>query len=80
MQIYGRRGLAAPTGYGDSVIRLVLCVLKAQNPEAIKLPDQNLFGFLDDIIIKMKIGFGGKYLCYLINESGISSFVISHTF
>ena len=68
MQIYGHRSLAAPTGHGNSVIRLVVCVLKAQNPEALKVPDQNVFGFLDDIIIKMEIVFAGKYLCSLINE------------
>ena len=33
-----------------------------------KVPDQNVFGFLDDIIIKMEIVFAGKYLCSLINE------------
>ena len=80
VQIYSHRGLAAATGHGNSVIKLVLCVLKAQNPEALKLPDQNVFGFLDDIIIKMEIVFAGKYLCSFINESSRSSFVISHTF
>ena len=80
MQIYSHRGLAAATGHGNSVIKLVLCVLKAQNPEALKLPDQNVFGFLHDIIIKMEIVFAGKYLCSLINESDRSSFVISHAF
>ena len=80
MQIYGHRGLAAPAGHGDSVIRLVLCALKAQNPEAVKLLDQNVFDFLDDIIIKMEIVFAGKYLCSFINESSRSSFVISHAF
>lgn len=50
MQIYGHRGLAAPTGYGNYVIRLVLHVLKAQNHYVVKLLDQNVFDFLDDII------------------------------
>ena len=80
VQIYGRGGLAAPTGHGDSVIRLVLRVLKTQNPEAVKLPDQNVFDFLEDIIIQMEIVFARKYLCSLINESDRPSFVISHTF
>lgn len=51
MQIYGHRGLAAPIGYGNYVIRLVLQVLKAQNHYFIKLPDQNVLDFLEDVII-----------------------------
>lgn len=65
VQIYGHRGLAAPTGHGNPVVRLVLRVLKAQNPEAGKLLDQNVFDFLDDII-QMEIVFAGKVTGHLL--------------
>jgi len=62
VQIYGHRGLAAPTGYGNYVIRSVLHVLKAWKHYFIKLPEQNLLDFLEDVTIWMEIVFTGKYL------------------
>lgn len=45
VQIYGHRGLATPTGYGNHVIRLVLHVFKAQKHYFVKLPEQNFLVF-----------------------------------
>lgn len=62
VQIYGCRGLAAPPGYGNYVIRLVWYVVKAQDHYFIKLPDQNILNFLEDVTIWVEIGFTGKCL------------------
>lgn len=63
VQIHGHRGLAAPTGHGNSVIRLVGHVWKAQTHYFIKWPDQNIF---DILVTWMDIGFVDKYLHYLL--------------
>lgn len=66
VQIYGHRGLAAPTGYGNYVIRLVSYVLKAQSIILLSYQNKIYLNFLEDVTIWMEIAFAGKCLHSLI--------------
>lgn len=82
VQIHGHRGLAAPTGHGDSVIRLVGHVWEAQN-QYFLLNGQTkiyLIFWLPGWTLVLQINI--CILSYFINKSDRSSFdcYFSHTF